>query len=89
MPATLVTGQVAVATTPQLIASISQADAYAVLISASVAGVFIGGAGVTVGTGFPCPTNTPFTVPITAADPPFPIYAITATAATVSFAYPA
>jgi hypothetical protein len=86
MTATLVTGQVAVATTPQLIVTVENPNGIGVLISSSAA-AFIGGSAVTTGTGFPVPVTTPVTIPTSAADPPFSIYAVTASAATVSFAY--
>ncbi len=80
--------QTSVGTTATLVATIGSApDTDGVLVSASVAGVFLGGSGVTVSTGFPIPATTPVLVPTTGSEPLL-LYAVTATSATVSTLYP-
>jgi hypothetical protein len=81
------TGQVSAGTTATLVASIGAVPEKGLLVSSS-ATVYVGGSGVTTGTGFEVPATTPVLIPVSGAEDELALYAITSSGtATVSYIY--
>lgn len=76
-------GQVAATGTATKLFQAGPAPITHALVYASAAS-WIGGSGVTSGTGFPIPATTPVTIPLTGAEEDA-VYAVTTSSATVSY----